>query len=135
VNHLDTLTLTYTKPSSGPVVADLATPAANQAASGSLGNASITNNTTNIAPSTPALVSPANSAVLNTPTPLLTATFSDPDPNDSGTITFQVCSVSNCSSQLATFSSGAGTANNTNASVSVPAGTIASDGTYYWRAK
>jgi hypothetical protein len=52
LNHLATLTLDYTKPSSGPVVTDLATPAGNQADNDSLGNGSITNNTGQHAPTT-----------------------------------------------------------------------------------
>src|SRR5581483_5445739 len=92
VHHLDTLTLTYTKPGSNPMVRDLTTPTGNAAATGTLNNASITNNTTDVAPSTPALVSPAAGARVNTTTPALTATFSDPDSNDTGKVTFEVCS-------------------------------------------
>jgi hypothetical protein len=101
VHHLDVLSLAYTKPSSDPMVRDAAIPTGNPAASAS--GIAVTNNTANIAPSTPALVSPASSARVNTATPTLTATFSDPDPNDSGKITFEVCGGATCSSSLGTF--------------------------------
>jgi len=58
VHHLDSLALTYTKPDSDPMVRDTALPAGNAAATATLNNASITNNTTNVSPSTPTLVSP-----------------------------------------------------------------------------
>src|SRR6185437_1352087 len=138
VHHLDTLALTYTKPGANPMVRDLATPTGNPAVTATLTNASITNNTTNAAPTTPTLVTPNNAAQVNTATPSLTGTFSDPDPNDTGTVTFQVCGNSTCTAggdPMATFSSGSGIANNANGSASVPGGTITSDGTYYWRAK
>src|ERR1019366_3685805 len=93
-------------------------------------------NTADLAPTTPALVSPADTAQLNTATPTLTAAFSDPDPNDSGKVTFQVCAVSDCASQLASFdSTNTSITNGANGSNAVPGGTITSDGTYYWRAK
>src|SRR5205814_7158764 len=102
-----------------------------------LANASITNNTTNVSASTPTLVSPADAVRLNTATPTLTATFSDPDSQDTGKVTFEVCSTSNCSSSLGTFdSTSTNLAVNTNGSATVPAGFNLADGsTYYWRAK
>src|SRR5205814_3886796 len=102
-----------------------------------LANASITNNTTNVSASTPTLVSPADAVRLNTATPTLTATFSDPDSQDTGKVTFQVCSTSNCSSSLGTFdSTSTSLAVNANGSAGVPAGyNLASGTTYYWRAK
>jgi large repetitive protein len=80
------------------------------------------------APAKPALVSPANAARVNTPQ--LSATFTNSDPTDSGTVTFQLCSDVTCATVLgtstsATVGSGAG--------VSWGAGPLA-DGTYYWRA-
>src|SRR5207245_9041412 len=74
VHHLDTLALTYTNPGSDPIVRDTATPSGNPAATAS--GLAVTNNTANVAPSTPALVSPADAARLNTPTPTVTDTFS-----------------------------------------------------------
>src|SRR5207302_445726 len=68
-------------------------------------NASVTNSTTNASPSTPTLVSPGNAARLNTATPTLTATFLDPDTQDTGKVTFEVCTTNNCSSSLGTFDS------------------------------
>src|SRR5581483_7019231 len=134
VHHLDVLTLGYTKPGSGAVVRDTATPTGNPAATAS--GIAVTNNTADAAPSTPTLVSPANTARLNSATPALTATFADPDPNDFGKVTFQVCAVSDCSTQLATFdSTSTSIANGANGSAAVPGGTITADGTYYWRAK
>ena len=131
VHHLDVLSLDYTQPG-GTKIRDTATPAGNAAATAS--GVSVTNNTANLAPSTPTLVTPGSAARVNTATPTLTATFSDPDPNDTGTVTFEVCSDAACSSSLGTFQSGP-TANAANGSASVPGGTITADGTYYWRAQ
>ena len=87
VNHLDTLSLDYTAPGANPKLRDTAgNPGATAA------GAAVTNNTDNIAPTAPALLNPAGGLRLNTATPLLTATFNDPDPNDTGTVTFEVCS-------------------------------------------
>ena len=83
----------------------------------------------------PALVTPTGGRT-STPTPTLTATFSDPDSNDSGKVTFQVCSDSGCSSSLGTFdSTSTSIAVGANGSAAIPGGTITADGTYYWRAK
>ena len=131
VHHLDVLALAYTQPG-GAKIRDTATPAGNPAAS--VGGIGVTNNTTNLAPTTPALVSPANGARTNTATPNVTATFADPDLNDTGKVTFEVCGDAACSSSLGTFQSGT-VSNSTNGSASVPAGFITTDGTYYWRAQ
>src|SRR5207302_855380 len=79
VHHLDTLALTYTKPGSDPMVRDTALATGNAAGTATLLSGSITNNTTNVSPSTPTLVGPADAARLNTATPTLTATFLDQD--------------------------------------------------------
>src|SRR5205814_3132382 len=50
VHHLDSLTLDYTKPSSNPMIRDLAFPTGNAAATAS--GLAVTNNTTNVGPST-----------------------------------------------------------------------------------
>src|SRR5262249_37187490 len=79
---------------------------------------------------------PADGATVTTLTPTLSATFADPDTQDTGKVTFQLCSNSSCASVLDTFDStatslavgGAG-------SRAVPGGDIAADGTYWWRAK
>src|SRR5581483_7688899 len=142
IHHLDSLALTYTKPGATPLVRDTATDvsgtaAGNQATTATLNNASITNNTTNASPSTPTLVTPANAAQVNTATPTLTATFSDPDSQDTGKITFEVCTNSTCTSSLGTFDSSSTTlAVGANGSAAVPAGfNLATGTTYYWRAK
>src|SRR5581483_7128153 len=118
IHHLDSLALTYTKPGSGATVRD---PAQNAASTATLNNASITNNTTNASPSTPALVTPATASQLNTTTPTLTATFSDPDTQDTGKITFEVCNDAACTSSRGTFDSSSTTlAVGANGSAGVP---------------
>src|SRR5256714_404986 len=119
------------------MVRDTALATGNPAATATLTNASITNSTTNVSPSTPTLVSPADAARVNTATPTLTATFNDPDTQDTGKVTFEVCTTSNCSSSLGTFDSTSTTlAVNANGSAAVPGGySLASGTTYYWRAK
>src|SRR5213076_273149 len=76
-------------------------------------------------------------ARLNTATPTLTATFIDPDSQDTGKVTFEVCTTSNCSGSLGTFdSTSTNLAVNANGSAAVPAGfNLANGTTYYWRAK
>src|SRR5207237_2815509 len=137
MHHLDSLALTYTKPGSDPMVRDTALASGNAAATATLLNASITNSTTNASPSTPTLVSPGNAARLNTATPTLTATFLDPDTQDTGKVTFEVCTTNNCSSSLGTFdSTSTALAVNANGSAAVPGGfNLANGTTYYWRAK
>src|SRR5260221_675923 len=137
VHHLDSLALTYTKPGPGDLIRDLALATGNAAATGSLTNSSITNNTTNVAPSTPALVTPTDGQYVNTATPTLTATFGDPDTQDTGKVTFQVCSDNACSSVLQTLDSTSTTlAVGANGSATYSGGTpLADGGTYYWRAK
>src|SRR5439155_9779129 len=137
VHHLDSLALTYTKPGSDPMVRDAALATGNAGATATLANASITNNTTNVSPSTPTLVSPTDATRLNTATPTLTATFLDGDTQDTGKVTFEVCSTSNCSSSLGTFdSTSINLAVNANGSATLPAVYNLADGsTYYWRAK
>src|SRR2546423_701421 len=83
VDHLDSLALTYTKPGSTPMVRDVVL---NAAATATLNSASITNNASNAGPSAPTLVSPADAARVNTGTRTLSATFLDPDSNDSGKV-------------------------------------------------
>src|SRR5205085_9351243 len=137
VHHLDSLALTYTKPGSDPMIRDTALAAGNAAATATLNNASITNNTANASPSTPTLVSPANAARINTTTQTLTAKFLDPDSQDAGKVTFEVCTTNNCSTSLGTFDSTSTTlAVNANGSAAVPAGFNLAKGTiYYWRAE
>src|SRR5438105_8969197 len=89
-------------------------------------------------PSSPALtlVVPRGGASVDTTTPTLTATFADPDTNDTGKVTFEVCSDSGCSSSLGTFdSTSTSIAVGADGSAAIPGGTITTDGTYYWRAR
>src|SRR5207248_9557000 len=60
-----------------------------------------------------------------------------PDSQDTGTVTFEVCTPSNCSSSLGTFDSTSTTlAVGANGSAAVPGGfSLAGGTTYYWRAK
>src|SRR5206468_6449181 len=117
------------------MIRDLALSTGNAAATAT--GLAVTNNTTNVAPSTPALVSPADAARLTSSPPTLTATFSDPDSVDTGKVTFEVCSTSNCSSSLGTFDSTAtNLAVGANGSAAVPGGFAPASGTtYYWRSK
>src|SRR5207248_11344910 len=137
LHHLDTLALTYTKPGADPMVRDTALATGNAAATATLLTGSITNSTADASPSTPTLVSPADGARLNGTTPTLTATFGDPDSQDTGKLTFEVCTTSHCSSSLGTFdSTGTTLAVGANGSAAVPGGYNLADGTtYYWRAK
>jgi uncharacterized repeat protein (TIGR02059 family) len=98
-------------------------------------NAAATNSTTSVDPDVPVLISPAGGVRVNATTPSLTAGFADSDTQNTGQLTFQLCSDSTCASVLATFSSASGIANGANGSASVPGGTVTTDGTYHWRAK
>ena len=135
VHYLDNLTLDYAQPGADPMVRDAALPIGN-AAAGSSG-VSVTNNTADAAPSTPALVAPSDSSFTNSATPTLSATFSDPDPNDAGKVTFQVCNDSGCSSPIGTFdSTSTSVANGATGTGSIPSGFgLQTATTYYWRAK
>ena len=94
--------------------------------SGWSGTQSFTLDTT--PPSVPPLGSVA--ARVNT-TPQLSSTFSDPGATDSGTLSFQLCSNSSCTTVLQSNTTGA-IANG--ASGYWTPGSLA-DGTYYWRAR
>ena len=129
VHNDDAVTVAYAQPGSGRVK-DVA---GNDAASFSAQSA--TNNTVSVAPDVPSLVSPADAASLATRTPTLRASFADADTNNTGQLTFRVCSDSGCSSILSLFISASGTINGANASAAVPGGDLTADGTYYWQAK
>jgi hypothetical protein len=108
------------------------------------GATSVTNNTANAAPNVPTL-STADASYFNTLTPTLSAVFSDPDTQQTGKVTFQLCTGT--ASSAATACSGSTTngaswdsssttlANNATGSASVPGGRISADGTYYWQAR
>src|SRR5205823_5449289 len=65
-------------------------------------------------------------------TPQLSATFSDPDGSDTGTLSFQLCSDAPCASVLQSHTSAAGLANGASANWTPAA---LADGTYHWRAR
>ena len=90
------------------------------------GATSITHPTANAYPDVPALGSVA--ARVKT-TPQLSATFTDPDAADTGTLSFQLCSDPSCATVLQSGSSAAGLANGATGTWT-PAGLA--DGTYYW---
>ena len=133
VHHADVLTLDYTQPGGNPMVRDTVTPTGNPAVTA--GGLAVTNNTADIAPTTPALGAPADGVFINSTTPTLSATFSDPDPSDTGKATFEVCSASNCATSLGTFQSTT-VANGASGSAQVPgAFNLQPATTYYWRAQ
>jgi hypothetical protein len=89
-------------------------------------------------PSTPSLSAPADGSVPEPSTPLLEATFSDPDAGDSGHLDFRVCTTlvgaagSDCAGTVASGASGA-VANGATASWAVSPALV--QGTYYWQAR
>lgn len=85
------------------------------------------------APSTPTLVSPADTASLSDTTPTLVATFHDPDAGDGGSLEFQICSLSDCSIVNASGASATGIANGADGDWT-PATSLA-NGTWYWRTR
>ena len=82
-----------------------------------------------VAPNTPTLTAPAASSRVNTTQ--VTATFTDPDAGDSGTLSFQLCSDAACSSVVASSTSATVTAGSS--ANWTPAGIA--DGVYYWRVR
>src|SRR5205814_6665879 len=89
---------------------------------------------TDLAPNVPSLVSPAGGSYSTTATPTLTATFTDPDASDTGTITFRICANATCTAggdPIATFDSPAALANGANGAASAPA---LPDASYFWQA-
>ncbi len=126
----DTLSVAYAQPGSNRIK----DTAGNDAAS--FGAQAVANGTVSTTPDVPALTAPADGVTVATATPTLSATFSDADTNNTGQITFRVCTDASCTSVLgATFSSAGGIVNGADGSASVPGGRITSDGTYYWQAK
>jgi hypothetical protein len=92
--------------------------------------------TVNSPASTPTLVSPAAGAQVRTSTPVLKASFSDPDGGD-GAVRFRVCRTASSAGQQCSPAVAAGS------SVTVASGTTATwlvsseleDGRYYWQAQ
>ncbi|HXY80444.1 MAG TPA: SwmB domain-containing protein, partial [Gaiellaceae bacterium] len=126
--YLDTVTVAYT----GTAIEDVA---GNQAATYTA--QTVTNLNPDAAPNTPAPGTPADGTFIDSTTPALSATFSDPDTLDTGKVTFEVCTTSNCSASLGTFDSSSTTLNvGQSGSAAVPGGLDLQTGTtYYWRAK
>jgi len=79
-------------------------------------------------PTTPA----AGEPVAQTPT--LMATFTDPNPGDSGQLDFQLCADPACGSVLQSGSSAAGLGGGTASSWTTP-GALTVGATYYWRVR
>src|SRR5207237_5076153 len=84
VHHLDSLALAYTKPGSDPMVRDTALATGNAGATATLANASITNNTSNVTPTSPTLVSSADASRVASHLPTLPATLIDSHVQDPG---------------------------------------------------
>ena len=82
-----------------------------------------------VAPTTPSLVSPAAAVRVNSTQ--VSATFADADAGDTGTVSFQLCSNSSCSSVVASGTSA--TVSGGSAGSWTPTGIA--DGAYYWRAQ
>jgi len=93
----------------------------------------ITHPASNAFPNVPALGSIA--ARVNA-VPQLSATFSDPDAADTGTMSFQICSDASCSTVLpsGSGSSASGIANGASGTWTPPV-TLTDGTTYYWRAE
>jgi hypothetical protein len=99
------------------------------------GTASIAHPAATALPNVPTLGSPLDTSRVNA-TPQLSATYSNPD-GDTGTLSFQVCSDSTCSTPpLWSGSSASGLADGATGTWTPPVtlGDGAHDGTYYWRA-
>jgi hypothetical protein len=82
-----------------------------------------------VGPAVPTLVGQPAQVDAN---PTLSASFSDPDAGDTGTVSFQICSDSACTAVVQGGSSPSGIANGADGSWSVAGLT---QGTYYWRAR
>ena len=99
------LALTYTAPGCDPEIRDTAPPTGNAAATATSATAR--------SPTTPRTRRPASRRSSARPTPRAlehihadaTATFGDPDTQDTGKVTFQVCTTSDCSELARTFDS------------------------------
>ena len=97
--------------------------------------------TVNTPPTAPALVAPTSGATVST-TPTFSATFSDPDAGDTGTITVEVCTVSAAPAQTCVAAGGTVVATGTSSSVAngangtwTPGSALAANVTRYWRAR
>lgn len=94
----------------------------------------------NTAPSTPIHATPANGSTLADTTPTLSATFSDPDAGDTGTLTYEVCTVGMAAGQSCAAAGGSVLASGTSASgangAAIPwTSAVLTNGTRYWHAR
>jgi len=91
----------------------------------------------NIAPSTPVLVSPASASATADTTPTLSAQYADADNADTGTMNYRVAtSAANClANTLIASGTSATTTTNNEATSWTPSSSLGSDGTYYWCAQ
>lgn len=90
----------------------------------------------NLAPSVPMLVSPADGSASLSDGPTLVARFADPDAADTGRVEFQVCAVASCndaSDPARAGTSQSGIVNGSDGSWGVLPGLLS--GTWYWRAR
>ena len=95
----------------------------------------MTNNTADLAPATPALGAPADGSFIDSTTPTLSATFSDPDPSDTGKVTFEVCPRATARARSARSSRPRSRTAPTAAPRCPAAFNLQTATTYYWRAK
>lgn len=91
----------------------------------------------NTAPNAPTRVLPRNGSINNNPTPLLSASYSDPDANDVGTTKYRVAtSAADCLSGTSLSASGTSSATSTNSeNTTWTTSALSPDGTYYWCAQ
>jgi|GEM_PF-1075405 len=93
----------------------------------------------NTSPFAPTLISPSNTSFINTPTPTLSANYTDPDIGDIGTTNYRISSNSftDCINNTNIVASGtsAETSDENEDTTYTPNSSIGSDGTYYWCAQ
>ncbi|HEY2940450.1 MAG TPA: DNRLRE domain-containing protein [Gaiellaceae bacterium] len=90
---------------------------------------------TNVAPSQPTTLAPADGTTSTSRTPTLSATYLDADPGDSGYVKFEVCSDVDCANPVVTGGSGTDVASGQSSSWTVPANVLQVGTTYYWHAR
>ena len=108
---------------------------------GNVGTATVTFSFTasNTAPAAPSALSPANAAFFATTTPTLSATFSDPDVADTGTLTFRVCTngtdSTTCNASLLQDIAVASLANGATGNGLYSGSALTPGTTYFWQVK
>jgi uncharacterized repeat protein (TIGR02059 family) len=134
IHFADVITkITYTDPGSDPRIKVSGNPATTHFITTGL-----VNNTPDATPSVPGSLSPASPAYTQDTTPDLTATYTDADTQDIGTLTFEICTDN--SSSIACDGSQVGGSPRTSTGRTVgQSGTVTAtalpNGTYYWRVK